>query len=361
MKQQIKVLSAIGHFSRYRPRHHPCCLKTFSIHSLSRNIVHSVPIRLSSTKQARAIQLTNNTCLNFSNCNFNFCVFEYQQRNMSHNRKVSSDVNAFQDQLNRATKIVALTGAGISAESGIPTFRGEGGFWRNYKSEELATPEAFAKDPGLVWQFYEYRRQLVSSKEPNLAHKSLSILEQNFIRDSPHRQVIVVTQNVDELHRRAGAKRVLELHGSLFKTRCTQCKAVKTNFTIPIVPVLENIKLDEPDRHIDPKDLPRCEKCTGLLRPHVVWFGEQLDPFVLKQAEGLMSVTDFLLVVGTSSVVYPAASLIPQAATRGVTVSEFNIEQTAASEYAKYFFKGPCAQTLPKALQIGETMISHWG
>lgn len=160
------------------------------------------------------------------------------------------------------------------------------------------------------------------------------MLESKFIRDSPQRQLIVVTQNVDELHRRSGMKRVLELHGSLFKTRCTQCKAVKTNYKNPIVPSLDQIKLDEPDRSIDPKDLPRCEKCSGLLRPHVVWFGEQLDPFVLKQAEGLMSVTDCLLVIGTSSVVYPAASLVPQAANRGVVVAEFNIEQTGASEYA---------------------------
>ncbi|XP_046914590.2 NAD-dependent protein deacylase [Dermatophagoides farinae] len=360
MKQQIKVRSAFGHFSRNLPRHHPCFLKVFSCHScLSRKIFFPFPIISSSIKQARAIHSTKNFCLNL--LNFNSCVSSYHQRNMSSNRKVSSDMNAFQDQLNRASKIVALTGAGISAESGIPTFRGADGLWRKYKCEELATPEAFAKDPGLVWQFYEYRRQLVSSKEPNLAHKSLSVLEQNFLRNSPQRQVIVVTQNVDELHRRAEMKRVLELHGSLFKTRCTQCKAVKTNYNNPIVPALDKIELDELDRHIDPKDLPRCEKCTGLLRPHVVWFGEQLDPFVLKQAEGLMSVTDFLLVIGTSSVVYPAASLVPQAATRGVTVSEFNIEQTAASEYSKFFFKGPCAQTLPKALQIGETMISHWG
>ncbi|OTF81274.1 NAD-dependent protein deacylase sirtuin-5, mitochondrial-like [Euroglyphus maynei] len=280
---------------------------------------------------------------------------------MSNTRKVSSDMNAFQDLFNRANKIVALTGAGISAESGIPTFRGAGGFWRTYKCQELATPESFAKNPGLVWQFYAYRRQLVSSKEPNLAHKSLSILEQNFLRDSPQRQVIVVTQNIDELHRRAGMKRVLELHGSLFKTRCTQCNAVKTNYSIPIVPALAKIELDEPDRHIDPKDLPRCEKCTGLLRPHVVWFGEPLDPFVLKQAEGLMGITDLLLIIGTSSVVYPAAAFVPQVAKRGVVISEFNIEPTPSSEYARFFFKGSCAQKLPKALQIGETMISHWG
>ncbi|KAF7491768.1 NAD-dependent protein deacylase sirtuin-5 [Sarcoptes scabiei] len=272
-----------------------------------------------------------------------------------------SNMEDFHNVFNRSSKIVVLTGAGISAESGIPTFRGEGGFWRKYKSEELATPEAFAKDPGLVWQFYEYRRQLVQSKEPNLAHKALTLLESKFLRDCPQRQVIVVTQNVDELHRRAGMKRVLELHGSLFKTRCTQCKTVKINYKNPIVPALDKIQLDEPDRSIDPNDLPRCDKCSGLLRPHVVWFGEQLDSFVLKQAEGLMSVTDLLLVVGTSSIVYPAASLVPQAANRGVVVAEFNLEQTAASDYAKFFFKGPCAQTLPKALQVGDEAIISWG
>lgn len=313
-------------------------------------------------KRQKSCQIYLNTVKKFhsiSYCHHSIELNHIQTRKMS--KKPSTNLDSFQNQFNRADKIVALTGAGISAESGVPTFRGEGGFWRQYKSTELATPEAFAKDPGLVWQFYEYRRQLVQSKEPNLAHKALSLLEAQFLRESPHRQIIVVTQNVDELHRRAGMKRVLELHGSLFKTRCTQCNNVKANYMNPIVPALADIKLDEPERHIDPKDLPRCEKCTGLLRPHIVWFGERLDPFVLKQAEGLMNVTDFLLVIGTSSIVYPAASLIPQAANRGVTVTEFNLEQTGASDYAKYFFKGPCAQILPKALQVGDQAIISWG
>ncbi|NIG57919.1 NAD-dependent protein deacylase sirtuin-5, mitochondrial isoform X2 [Pontoporia blainvillei] len=206
----------------------------------------------------------------------------------------------------KAKHIVIISGAGVSAESGVPTFRGAGGYWRKWKAQDLATPQAFARNPSQVWEFYHYRREVVQSKEPNAGHLAIAECEARLGRQG--RRVAVITQNIDELHRKAGTKNLLEIHG------------------------LQNLKLKMPESQW--RNFPGgCEEaaCGGLLRPHVVWFGENLDPAILEEAGRELALCDLCLVVGTSSVVYPAAMFAPQVSARGVPVAEFNIEATPAA------------------------------
>ncbi|HEX6639668.1 MAG TPA: NAD-dependent deacylase [Thermoanaerobaculia bacterium] len=181
----------------------------------------------------------------------------------------------------RPQKVVVMTGAGVSAESGIPTFRGPGGLWRNFRPEDLATPAAFKRDPGLVWEWYEWRRGLIREAKPNAAHEALARLT----------DAVIVTQNVDGLHARAGSADIVELHGNIFRVRCTR----------------------EGDRrlHEEPFDglPPHCE-CGALLRPDVVWFGEALPHDGIAHAVGSIHAADLVLVIGTSGVVYPAAGFV---------------------------------------------------
>jgi NAD-dependent deacetylase len=181
----------------------------------------------------------------------------------------------------RPTNVVVFTGAGVSADSGIPTFRGAHGLWRNFRSEDLATPAAFARDPKLVWEWYEWRRELIRNAQPNPAHLAIARLT----------DALVVTQNVDGLHARAGSRSIVELHGSLFRVRC-----VREHRTADRFEALTDIP-------------PHCE-CGSLLRPDVVWFGEMLPEHGLTQASAAILDADLLLVVGTSGVVYPAAGLV---------------------------------------------------
>ncbi|KAI1298157.1 NAD-dependent protein deacylase sirtuin-5, mitochondrial [Halotydeus destructor] len=269
-------------------------------------------------------------------------------------QRPSSDIAAFRDRLRNAKHVVALTGAGISAESGVPTFRGSGGLWRKYRAQDLATPEAFNKTPSLVWEFYSYRRELVLTKQPNAAHYALSDAEKAFSQDG--RRFTVITQNIDELHRRAGSDNVIELHGTLFKTRCTKCGDIASNHDSPVCEAMRGLGDPDPttlDSTVPVKELPHCKKvnCNGLLRPHVVWFGEQLDPRVLEQAAQELDKCDLCLVIGTSSIVYPAAMFAPQVAARGVPVAEFNIESTPTTDNFGFHFDGPCGTTLPEAFQ----------
>src|ERR1700681_1407147 len=180
----------------------------------------------------------------------------------------------------KPSSVVVLTGAGVSADSGIPTFRGSGGLWRNFRSEDLATPEAFARNPMLVWEWYEWRRSLVRAAEPNAAHRAIARLD-----------ALVVTQNVDGLHERGGSKDILELHGNLFRVRCTRERTTRD--------------AREPFGEIP----PRCE-CGALLRPDIVWFGEMLPDGIFERADDAVRRADLLLVIGTSGVVYPAAGLL---------------------------------------------------
>ncbi|XP_023567925.1 NAD-dependent protein deacylase sirtuin-5, mitochondrial isoform X1 [Octodon degus] len=265
----------------------------------------------------------------------------------------NSNMADFRKCFASAKHIVIISGAGISAESGIPTFRGAGGYWRKWKAQELATPEAFARNPSRVWEFYHYRRDVILTKEPNPGHRAIAECEARLSRQG--RRVVVITQNIDELHRRAGTKNLLEIHGTIFKTRCTSCGSVVKNYKNPICPALSGKGAPEPeaeDTKIPLEDLPRCEVagCRGLVRPHVVWFGENLDPAILEEASRELELCDLCLVVGTSSVVYPAAMFAPEVAARGVPVAEFNTETTPATNRFRFYFQGPCGTTLPEAL-----------
>ncbi|XP_007446470.1 PREDICTED: NAD-dependent protein deacylase sirtuin-5, mitochondrial isoform X2 [Lipotes vexillifer] len=252
----------------------------------------------------------------------------------------SSSMADFRKFFAKAKHIVIISGAGVSAESGVPTFRGAGGYWRKWKAQDLATPQAFARNPSQVWEFYHYRREVVQSKEPNAGHLAIAECEARLGRQG--RRVTVITQNIDELHRKAGTKNLLEIHGSLFKTRCTSCGVVAENYKSPICPALSGKGCEE-------------AACGGLLRPHVVWFGENLDPAILEEAGRELALCDLCLVVGTSSVVYPAAMFAPQVSARGVPVAEFNIEATPAANRFRFHFQGPCGTMLPEALAPHET------
>jgi NAD-dependent deacetylase len=214
--------------------------------------------------------------------------------------------------------IAVLTGAGISADSGIPTFRGAGGLWRNVRPEDLATPQAFERDPVLVWEWYEWRRALIRDAKPNAAHEAIARLEETF----------VVTQNVDGLHARAGSKRVIELHGNIFRVRCTR-EGTRTTREQPF-----------------PEIPPRCE-CGALLRPDVVWFGEALSQDDLDSAARAVHHADLLLIIGTSGVVYPAAGLAH--ATHGMTI-EINPDVSAFAKHVDYAIPMRAAEATPRII-----------
>ena len=275
---------------------------------------------------------------------------------MSSTSRPSSDLAKFREKLKDSQHLVIMTGAGVSAESGVPTFRGAGGFWRSYRAQDLATPEAFEMNPSLVWEFYHYRREVMLHKHPNPAHEAIAEIEARFSEEG--KQVVVITQNIDELHRRAGSENILELHGSLFRVRCTRCWEITENRDSPICEALRDRGAPDQAATSEPipaAELPRCRKtgCGGLLRPHVVWFGEGLNSRVLQETEEHLELCDLCLVVGTSSVVYPAAMFAPQVARRGVPVAEFNLECTPNTDSfveKGFYFEGPCGQTLPAAL-----------
>ncbi|MCX5797928.1 MAG: NAD-dependent deacylase [Elusimicrobia bacterium] len=226
----------------------------------------------------------------------------------------------------RARRVAVLTGAGISAESGLATFRDSGGLWEQHRVEDVATPEAFARDPAFVWRFYNARRKAGASAAPNPAHLALARLERKV------QSVVILTQNVDGLHQRAGSRQVLELHGSLWRARCTECRRAFTDLPV---------ELPLP---------PRCADCRGLLRPDIVWFGEALDPDVLGAAAEALQVCDLFLVVGTSAQVQPAASFAFAAVERGIGVIEVNKEPTALSRLATVSLQGRAGEILPALL-----------
>jgi len=225
-----------------------------------------------------------------------------------------------------ARSIAALTGAGISAESGVPTFRGPGGLWREYRPEDLATPEAFHADPRLVWEWYAWRRDLVARARPNPGHLALAALEGR----SP--SFTLITQNVDGLHALAGSRSILEIHGSLWRTRCLGCGSVRVD--------------REPELGRTP---PRCP-CGALLRPDVVWFGEALPEDLLVRSIAAVEACEILLVIGSSGVVQPAASFAEVALSRGVPVVEINVDPTPLSARATIALRGPSGEFLPRLI-----------
>jgi NAD-dependent deacetylase len=233
--------------------------------------------------------------------------------------------------LRAAERVAVLTGAGVSAESGVPTFRGAGGLWEGHRVEDVATPEAFERDPVLVWRFYNARRAGLRAVRPNPAHHALAALED---RLGPGRFALI-TQNVDGLHRAAGSRHVLEVHGSIARVRCTGCRLVE----------------DRAGEALE--DLPHCRKCEALLRPDVVWFNEMLPQDVWEEAVAAARQCDCFLVVGTSAVVYPAAGLVGMARAGGARVIEVNLDATPVSGQVDIGLYGPAGEVLPRLVERG--------
>lgn len=233
------------------------------------------------------------------------------------------------DQLRGARHIVVFTGAGVSAESGIPTFRdAQTGLWANYSAEDLATPQAFRRDPVTVWKWYEWRRDLMREARPNPAHLAVAQLE----RLVEH--VSVITQNVDGLHRNAGSSDVIELHGNIWDNFCFDCRQAPAS---------------QPASACDGP--PHCAHCNGLLRPGVVWFGESLPAQAWHRAEEVSETADVFFCIGTSSLVEPAASLPRYAKSCGCSVIQINPEITAHNGFAQHILRGKAGEILPQLLR----------
>ena len=239
-------------------------------------------------------------------------------------------INDARSHLVSARSITILTGAGISADSGVPTFRGTDGLWRNFRAEELATPEAFERNPQLVWEWYNWRRELIATKQPNDAHRAIASLE------SRVNDFWLITQNVDGLHRQAGSTKLSEIHGNIWMVRCTACGAVTENHQVPL-PLL-----------------PHCGQCGGLLRPHIVWFGESLREENLARCAKQLQACDVLLVIGTSGVVYPVAGFASIAKEAGAYVIEVNLDPTPQSDLVDIALHGRAKELVPILLQAGE-------
>ena len=225
------------------------------------------------------------------------------------------------------TRVVVFTGAGISVESGIPTFRGKDGLWKQFRAEELATMEAFRANPNLVWQWYQSRRAQMLQAQPNPGHLAIAELERRFSGFT------LVTQNIDGLHDRAGNKKILKLHGDIWETRCLTCGTTGH------------------DERVDYQELPPLCPCGGILRLGVVWFGEMLPPGVFEAAEEAATGSTLFFSIGTSAVVYPAAFLPQEARESGAYVVEINIEPSAAAVQANEFLQGKAGEILPELLR----------
>ena len=229
-------------------------------------------------------------------------------------------------KLKSARAIVFFSGAGISAESGIPIFRGKDGIWNKLRPEELANFNAFMRNPQLVWEWYNYRKSIVQESKPNPGHLAIVEMEKYF------EKVIVITQNVDNLHRRAGSKTIYELHGNIERNFCAKCKK-------------------HYDGELDFEDgIPKCT-CGGLIRPDVVWFGEFLPADQFQLSEKAARNCDVFFIVGTSAVVYPAASLVQVAKSNGAYLVEVNIEETEASSIVDVSLFGESGKILPQIVE----------
>lgn len=286
-----------------------------------------------------------------------------------------SQLLEFQECFRNSKRIVALVGAGLSASSGLPTFRGSQGLWKNFNMIDLATPDAFYADPGLVWQFYSWRRHQALQAQPNDGHFALAKLS-----NDPKKDFITISQNVDGLLTRAGhcKDRLHEIHGSLFELRCTSFTCTyyqRRNFTDPLTTALaidgeddsfqflDTLEVDDEHSFKAPKplsmdDLPKCPVCGTLMRPGVVWFGESLPLRTLDGIDDFLQAgpVDLILVIGTSGTVYPANSYVDMVKRRGGAVAVFNtdIDQEILDGHVEktWGFLGDAAEWLPKALNI---------
>lgn len=233
-------------------------------------------------------------------------------------------------------RVLVLTGAGVSAKSGIPTFRGKDGYWRNLNPAKLATPEAFAKDPGLVWEWYRERRQRIRNAQPNPAHKAIAKLAQHA------QEFLLVTQNVDDLHARAGSskEKMVQIHGDIFVTRCSQC-----DFG------LHDYEHDHEHEHeSEDIDVPKCPRCEGLMRPGVVWFGEQLPWDELRRVENYLEdgPCDFVIVAGTTATFGYIIDWALRAKASDGELVEVNPEETPLSQFATQRVRELAAVALPR-------------
>jgi NAD-dependent deacetylase len=238
-----------------------------------------------------------------------------------------SDLGLVQEKLAAARSVVVLTGAGISADSGVPTFRGTEGLWRNFRAEDLATPDAFERDPRLVWEWYNWRRELIATKQPNPAHEAVAEMERR------HSQFWLITQNVDGLHRAAGSRKLSEIHGNIWMVRCTTCHRIVENRDVPI------------------QILPMCSACHSLLRPHIVWFGESLEDEDLRRSFSALRSCDLCLIIGTSGVVYPAAGFAAMAKEAGAFVAEINLDVTPHTGLVDVSLQGRAKDVVPLLLR----------
>ncbi len=231
-------------------------------------------------------------------------------------------------QMTDIRNIMILTGAGISAESGIDTFRSAGGLWEQHRVEDVATPEAFARDPDLVLRFYDMRRDRIQQVEPNAAHDALARLDREWSKDAG-RNLTIVTQNVDDLHERAGAKRLIHMHGEHLSAWCLACDQ-RSMWRGTLI------------------ERPACPVCgvSGQLRPDIVWFGEM--PYRMDDIYSALAAADLFVSIGTSGAVYPAAGLVRQARERGIKTLELNLEPSKGSQYFDECRHGPASELVPQ-------------
>ena len=256
-------------------------------------------------------------------------------------------------------RVLVITGAGVSAESGIPTFRGKDGYWRNLDPTKLATPEAFERDPELVWRWYRERRQRIRNAQPNAAHEAIARLAQRAD------EFLLVTQNVDDLHKRAGLpmEKMVQIHGDIFVTRCSRCDwraelchagTGSDGSKSGLAGARPSTQRDDQDEHYDQNDIiPKCWKCHELMRPGVVWFGEQLPWTEIERVENYLErgPCDFVIVVGTTATFGYIIDWARRASTHGRKLIEVNPEETPLSRFATRLVREPAAVALPRIVQ----------
>lgn len=239
----------------------------------------------------------------------------------------SETIAIARQKIRTAQRMAVITGAGISAESGIPTFRGTGGLWKNFRAEDLATPEAFKRDAKLVWEWYDWRRGICKNAEPNPGHVALARLEQS------KTEFLLITQNVDGLHNRAGSKNIAEIHGNIWRGRCTLCG---DQMDLPETPLAK---------------IPPICKCSGIVRPHIVWFGETYDQDLLEDVLDFLSAADTVLVVGTSGMVPMPVYLTRHAMSHGAFAIDVNPEESELTRVVSLSLRGNAGEILPQIVE----------